>query len=98
MNRRYPPYAEPLSTAFTRTPEGARLTPVLTAALTAPDWQSRETHLPTAYETLADLHNHLALTAPLNPTTRPYHSRPFRVLRADRFADALLARASNPAE
>lgn len=97
MNRRYPPYAKWLGTAFTRTPEGARLTPVLTAALTATDWQTRETHLTTAYETLAALHNQLSLTTPLDPTTRPYHSRPFRVLEADRFAEALVSCATNPA-
>ncbi|AYC40364.1 DUF4037 domain-containing protein [Streptomyces griseorubiginosus] len=94
MNRRYPPYAKWLGTAFTRTPEGTRLTPVLTAAVTASDWRTRETHLSTAYETLATLHNRLGLTDPLDPTTRPYHFRPFRVLRADRFAEALVARAT----
>ncbi|WP_330266039.1 DUF4037 domain-containing protein [Streptomyces griseorubiginosus] len=96
MNRRYPPYAKWLGTAFTHTPEGSHLTPVLTAAVTAPNWRTRETHLTTAYETLATLHNQLRLTDRVDPTTRPYHSRPFRVLRADRFAEALLSRANAP--
>jgi hypothetical protein len=34
---------------------------------------------------------------PVNPTTRPYHSRPFQVLRAERFTTALRARITDPA-
>lgn len=97
MDRRYPPYGKWLGSAFTRTTAGARLTPVLTAALAATDRHERERHLTTAYETAAGLHNRLGLTDPLDPTTRPYHSRPFRVLRADRFAQALMAHVTDPA-
>lgn len=97
MDRRYPPYGKWLGTAFSRTPLGARLTPVLRAALTAPDWPTREARLAHAYEEIAAAHNTLGLTAPLDPATRPYHSRPYRVLRADRFAEALAATVTDPA-
>jgi hypothetical protein len=97
MDRRYPPYGKWLGSAFARTRVGPRLTPVLTATLAATDWHTREEHLAHAYEITAHLHNQLALTARIDPTTRPYHSRPFRVLRADRFTDALTARISDPA-
>jgi hypothetical protein len=95
MDRRYPPYAKWLGSAFIHTPAADRLTPVLTAALASTNWHDRERHLATAYETVADLHNRLGLTDRLDPTTRPYHSRPFRVLRADRFAEALKSRVSD---
>jgi hypothetical protein len=85
-----------LGSAFARTTAGHQLTPVLTAALTATDWHTREQHLVRAYETVAALHNQLDLTDRVDPTTRPYHSRPFRVLRAERFSEALLARISDP--
>ena len=97
MDRRYPPYAKWLGSAFARTTAGHHLTPVLTAALAATDWHSRENHLAAAYETIAGLHNQLGLTDRVDPTTRPYHARPFRVLHAERFARALLARIDNPA-
>lgn len=90
MDRRYPPYGKWLGSAFARTTAGDHLTPVLTAALTATGHAQRERQLATAYETAAGLHNRLGLTDPIDPTTRPYHSRPFRVLRADRFAQALM--------
>ncbi|WP_228044479.1 DUF4037 domain-containing protein [Streptomyces ferrugineus] len=96
MDRRYPPYGKWLGSAFARTSSAPRLTPVLTAALTAGDWHTRERHLAHAYEIVAHQHNDLHLTDRVAPTTRPYHSRPFRVLRADRFTAALLARVGDP--
>ncbi|MFG2461579.1 DUF4037 domain-containing protein [Streptomyces sp. NPDC048523] len=96
MDRRYPPYGKWLGSAFARTAAGDRLTPVLTAALAATDRHEREHRLATAYEIVGGLHNRLGLTDRVDPTTRPYHSRPFRVLRADRFAQALMARIPDP--
>ncbi|GAP49431.1 DUF4037 domain-containing protein [Streptomyces azureus] len=97
MHRRYPPYSKWLGTAFTATPRGAALTPTLAAALAAHDWPTREHLLKHAYEAIATHHNDLALTAPVDPTTRPYHSRPFQVLHAERFTAALRARITDPA-
>ena len=34
---------------------------------------------------------------PIDPTTRPYHNRPFQVLHAERFTAALTARITDPA-
>ncbi|MFF3330311.1 DUF4037 domain-containing protein [Streptomyces sp. NPDC002888] len=96
MDRRYPPYSKWLGTAFSQAATGRRLTPVLTAALAATDWRERERHLAEAYEAVGALHNQLGVTAPVDPSTRPYHSRPFRVLGAERFVEALLAEAKNP--
>ncbi|WP_425472238.1 DUF4037 domain-containing protein [Streptomyces cyaneus] len=96
MDRRYPPYGKWLGSAFARSRVGPRLTPDLTAVLAATDWHTREQHLTHAYEIVAHLHNELALTDRVAPTTRPYHSRPFQVLRADRFTEALTARITDP--
>lgn len=97
MDRRYPPYSKWLGSAFARIPQAAVLTPVLTAALAATDWHTREHHLARAYETVAAAHNRLGLTDPVDPTTRPYHSRPFQVLHAERFTAVLTARITDPA-
>ncbi|GIH65880.1 DUF4037 domain-containing protein [Microbispora siamensis] len=96
MHRRYPPYGKWLGSAFAALPCGPDLAPVLVAAVSATDWRERERHLATAYEALAALHNALGLTAPVDPRTRPYHSRPFRVLRAERFTEALLETIADP--
>ncbi|MFF7557020.1 DUF4037 domain-containing protein [Streptomyces olivaceus] len=97
MDRRYPPYSKWLGSAFARTPQAAALTPLLTAALAATDVRTREDALAGAYEAVADAHNRLGLTGPVDPATRPYHARPYRVLHAERFADALTARVTEPA-
>ncbi|MFJ6677130.1 DUF4037 domain-containing protein [Actinosynnema sp. NPDC091369] len=94
LDRRYPPYGKWLGSAFARYGE---LVPVLRAVLAATDWRAREDHLATAYELVASACNALGLSAPVDPTTRPYHSRPFRVLRADRFATALRDAITDPA-
>jgi len=90
MRRRYPPYSKWLGSAFARLslPD---LTDVLRSALAATTWQAREAHLAEAYSTVARMHNALSLTSPVDPTTRPYHSRPYKALHAERFADALMA-------
>ncbi|MEZ4768019.1 MAG: DUF4037 domain-containing protein [Caldilineales bacterium] len=87
--RRYAPYSKWLGTAFSRLSCAATLTPLFEAALSAPDWQTRQQPLADAYEVLAATHNALNLTPPVDPTTRPFFNRPFQVLFAGRFADAL---------
>jgi hypothetical protein len=96
INRVYPPYSKWLGSAFTRLPCAEQLAPVLIAAVAATYWRDREHHLVTAYETVAALHNDLQLTEPVDPRTRPFHDRPFRVLRADRFTEALINSIADP--
>ena len=97
MERVYPPYSKWLGTAFAALPCADELTPYLSDALTARNWQERELHLSRAYETAAELHNSLGLTDPLEVTVRYFHDRPFRVLDAYRFTDALVATIGDPA-
>ncbi|RKN04265.1 DUF4037 domain-containing protein [Streptomyces radicis] len=97
MDRRYPPYSKWLGSAFARTPQAPILSPILNAALAATDWHTREHHLTRAYEAIAATHNQLGLANPVDPATRLYHSRPFQVLHAERFAAALTARITDPA-
>ncbi|BCJ28327.1 DUF4037 domain-containing protein [Actinocatenispora sera] len=96
MARRYPPYSKWLGSAFAATPQADGLAAQLTATLAATDWHTRERHLGDAYETVAAQHNRLGVTAPVDPATRPYHNRPFRVLHADRFVAALSDRITDP--
>ncbi|MDH2430574.1 DUF4037 domain-containing protein [Sphaerisporangium sp. TRM90804] len=93
MRRRYPPYAKWLGSAFARLSGSAELAERFTEALAARRWRERERHLSAAYEGVAALHNRLRLTAPLDAAVRPFFDRPFQVIGAGRFADALLAGA-----
>jgi hypothetical protein len=96
MYRRYPPYSKWLGTAFARLPAAAALTPSLTAAVAAASWPDRQRHLSQAYETAAALHNDLGLTRPLDPHTRRYYDRPYQVIGAGRFTDALRQAITDP--
>jgi hypothetical protein len=96
MARRYPPYSKWLGTAFARLPGIEPIRQALTGALAA-GWPKREDLLCTAYEAVASWHNALGLTAPVDPSVRPFHDRPFLVLDAFRFAEALQATITDPA-
>lgn len=91
FERRYAPYSKWFGMAFARLASAEQLSPLLEQVLQAPDWQTREQHLVAVYEVGASLHNHLDITENVDPATRPYYGRPFRVLGADRFADAARA-------
>lgn len=92
MERRYPPYSKWLGSAFGALP--VSLGSLLTAAIT--DSSGREEHLAAAYTAVASRHNALGLTEPVDPATRPYHSRPYQVLHAERFVAALMAAVTDP--
>jgi hypothetical protein len=96
MHRRYPPYSKWLGSAFARVPDTAALAASLAAALSAADWTSRERQLSQAYVTVAQAHNRLGLTEPLDPGTRGFYDRPYQVLDAGRFAAALAAAITDP--
>ena len=97
MGRRYPPYGKWLGSAFAALPDAGRLGPVLSAVLAAGAWRDREDRLVVAYETVAERHNELGLTARLDPGVRPFHDRPFRVLGTERFVRALVDGIGDPA-
>jgi hypothetical protein len=96
MHRRYPPYSKWLGTAFARLPGAGPLAASLAAAIAAGGYPARERHLAGALTAAAELHNRLGLTPPLDTGTRPFHSRPFQVLGAGRFAAALRAAVTDP--
>lgn len=91
LARRYTPYSKWFGTAFARLPMGPELGPPLAEALAAPDWQTREQALGTAYRTVARHHNALQITAPLATALQNYYDRPYPVLMAERFAQAIAA-------
>jgi len=97
MNRWYPPYSKWLGSAFAQVPDAAGLGASLAAALSSTGWPDRERYLDRANVTVAEAHNQLGLTEPLDTSTRLYYRRPFRVLDAGRFAAALADAITDPA-
>lgn len=89
IERRYAPYSKWLGTAFSQLSCARQLNPLLLRALSASSWPERESHLCSAYEAVAVLHNDLNVTSRLDVKVRNFHDRPYRVLDAERFSSAL---------
>ncbi|MER8069465.1 DUF4037 domain-containing protein [Streptomyces sp. NPDC094034] len=96
LGRRYAPYGKWLGSAFGQLDVAENLLPSLRSALAATEYPERERGLCEAYETVAALQNDSGLAEPVDPACRSYHSRPFQVLHADRFARALAATVTDP--
>jgi len=60
------------------------------------DWVSREQHLCRAYEKAASWHNELGLTTPLDTRVRRFYERPYQVIDAARFTEALREVIADP--
>ena len=87
--RQYAPYAKWLGTAFQQLPDSSAIAVGLDAALSATDWRQREEELVTVFETLGQATNALGLAVSVDPTPRHFYGRPYRVLKAHRFREAL---------
>jgi hypothetical protein len=96
MERRYAPYAKWFGSLFRTLRCGPVLLPTLTEALAARTWQERESHLCIAYGVLAEMHNALGITEPVEAAVRPFHDRPFRVLDTEPLGRSLLAAIEDP--
>ena len=97
MERQYAPYKKWFGTAFAQLQCAATLQPILNAVFGAPDWKQREEHLSRAYTVVAQMHNQLQLTPALSVEVESYYNRPYRVIHADRFAEAIQATITDPA-
>ena len=89
MERQYAPYIKWFGTAFSKLNSAKTLTPVFTKILNANTWQERQEYLADAYEHIAKLHNDLGITEPLTTEVSQFHNRPFMIIHAEKFADAI---------
>ena len=87
--RKYAPYSKWFGTSYAGLDDSKELHRYLLAALQASTWQDREERLVRALLCVGQIHNDSQLTAPLELYEQDYFSRPIRVVRAERFAQAL---------
>ena len=91
MEKQYAPYIKWFGTGFSRLKGAGVLTPILMRVFEATSWKDREEHLVRAYEMVAGLHNDLGITEPMKAKVSSFHNRPFLVIGADVFAEAIYA-------
>jgi len=72
MEKRYTPYSKWIGTAFRRLDCAGQIEPLLAEILSAPDYPTREQPLAGVYSALAEMHNRLGITPPLETRTRTY--------------------------
>ena len=90
MERRFAPYDKWLGTAFRNLSCRPALAPLLDSALNARTYAELEPALVELYRRLGELHNALGVTGPMDASPRRFFTRPYVVMRSDRFANALL--------
>lgn len=95
QQRQYPPYAKWLGTAVRRTSSDA-LTALMHDAVTARG-ADQQHGLATLLAELGRAHNALGLTEPVNTAVTDFFERPYPVIWAGRFAEALNAAITDPA-
>lgn len=91
MERQYAPYIKWFGTAFSKLKSAKTLTPLFNKILDAGTWQERQDHFIKAYEYIAKLHNDLGITDSLTTEVSQFHDRPFMIIHAEKFAEAIYA-------
>jgi hypothetical protein len=91
----YWPYTKWFGSAYRALDGADALLPVLAAAVDASEHAAREDALVAAYEFLGRLQNDTGLADAVDHSARPFYRRPFRVIEADRFTAACLARVDS---
>lgn len=96
VERRWAPYTKWLGHAFAQLPIAGRLSPILSAALTAANWRDREDRLCDAAAVLIGATNALRLADAVDPRPGRFFTRDIRVPPADRMVTALVAAVTDP--
>jgi hypothetical protein len=97
MERKYAPYIKWFGSAFAQLDCAGTLLSAFAAVLKAGTWRERQKYLSIAYEHLAGMHNALNITDQLSPNVSPFFDRPFLVINAGRFVDAIRAEIKDEA-
>ncbi|MBN2229657.1 MAG: DUF4037 domain-containing protein [Candidatus Thorarchaeota archaeon] len=89
MEKTYAPYIKWVGTGFAQLKCSDMLTPLFHQIMDATTWQERQNSLVKVYEFIAEKHNDLGITAPLDTRPSNFRNRPFLVIRGDKFAEAI---------
>ena len=96
LEKEYAPYSKWFGTAFKKLKSVEYFLPIMEKALDAKKWKEREKYLSEAYELLAKTHNDLGITEPISTKVIDYYGRPYLVIFAGRFAEALFEKVTDP--
>ncbi len=89
MERTYAPYIKWFGTSFKQLPCAPEVEPVLRRITSAESYYVREAALSEAYTIVARMHNALQITGPMQEEVSKFHDRPYVVIQADEFSEAI---------
>lgn len=89
MERTYAPYIKWFGTGFNQLRCAPELEPVFRRITSAESWEVREEALSGAYTIVARMHNALQITRPMQTGVTKFHGRPYVVIQADEFSEAI---------
>jgi hypothetical protein len=89
MERKYAPYSKWFGTAFGRLTCSKKLAPIFGDVLRAESWHAREQYLSRAYSLIAEMHNTLGITQPLDTKVSSFYNRSYQVIHSERFANEI---------
>lgn len=92
MEQAYIPYNKWFGSAFRQLTNAEEMIPDIQQVLEAKNWQAREKGMLNIYRCLGNLHNQLGLTDPVPVEIAPFHDRPYLIINAEDFAEALTHR------
>jgi hypothetical protein len=90
MEQKYIPYDKWLGTAFRELEIGKKLQNNIDSVLSENEYCKIERILSEIYLTIADKHNSLKMTPFIKPEVTDFYNRPYKVLFAGKYAEALL--------
>lgn len=96
MEKQYIPYLKWLGRGFNQLNMSGKLRLILNKVLKADSWRDREKYLIKAYKIIAEKHNSLKITNPLNTNVEYFHQRPFLVINGERFATEIRKNIKDP--
>ena len=91
---RYAPYSKWFGTAFARLPIDESIKRAISCSVEATDIDERENQITDAQKLIADWHNELGITAPVDVWIESYYGRKIKVIFADKMVDAVMEKLS----
>lgn len=89
MEKKYAPYSKWFTTAFSKLNVSHKLLPIIKEIITATEWSQQEKYLIEAYTFVAQIHNSLKITEPIEIKVSTFHNRPYLIINFDDIIDQI---------
>lgn len=89
MEKKYAPYSKWFTSAFNKLKSGSKLLPTIKKIISESEWLQREKYLIEIYTFIAQMHNNLKITVPIDIKVATFHNRPYLKINFDEFIEKI---------